>query len=81
MRGFFDGPPRGIIQLILSILAAIFCFFIYRGRHSRRPTIYEKFQSGSPDDISVLFAGFLLIAIGVSIAILIVDFKKTGRWW
>lgn len=81
MHRLFDGPPRGIIQLILSVLAAIFYFFYYRGRFRRHPTIYEKFQSGSPDDISVLFAGFLLIAIGFSIAIFIVDFKKTGRWW
>ncbi|UXN76077.1 hypothetical protein N8D56_25560 (plasmid) [Devosia sp. A8/3-2] len=83
MYRLFDGPlPRGIIQLILSLLASAFYFFIYNGRYRvQRPTIFEQFQSGSPDDFSVLYAGGLLIWIGFSIAVVITDFRNSGRWW
>lgn len=79
----FDGPPpRGMVQLILSLLGSAFYFFVYDGRYgSRFPTTFEQFQSGNPDDFSVLFALGLIIWIGFSIAVVIVDFRSSGRWW
>lgn len=83
MYRLFDGPPpRGIVQLILCLLASAFYFFVYSGRFGRRfPTIFEQFQSGNPDDFAVLFGLGLIIWIGFSIAVVIVDFKSSGRWW
>lgn len=82
MYRLFDGPPRGIIQLIAAMLASLLYFFGTPGRgHSHRPSFFEEFQAGTPSDFAVLFTFGLLLWIGFSIAVTLTDYRNTGRLW
>jgi hypothetical protein len=82
MYRLFDGPPRGIVQLIAAILLSLLYFFGTPGRgYSRRPSFFEEFQSGNPSDFAVLFGFALLVWIGFSVAVTIMDYRSSGRLW
>lgn len=82
MYRLFDGPPRGVVQLIISVLASAYYFFMHDGRYGRHyPTIFERFQDGNPNDFQVLFTFGLFLWIGYSVAVTISDYRQTGRFW
>lgn len=82
MYRLFEGPPRGILQLIASLVASFIYFFVYDGRYGRRyPTFFEEFQSGNPNDFVVVFTFGLILWIGYSVAVVISDYRATGRLW
>lgn len=90
MWNLFESPRRGITQLVLALLLSAFYFFGNpQPRHTmalspfreRRPSIFDQFQSGNPDDFAVLFALGLIIWIIYAIAVTIVDYRTTGRIW
>ena len=92
MYKLFDGPPpRGLVQLILTLLlCGVYFFGSPKPRHelgivsfwkTREPSFFEQMRSGSPSDFVVLFTLGLIIWILYSIAVTIVDYRSTGRWW
>ena len=92
MHRLFDGPPpRGLVQLIITLALCGFYFFgtpkpryqpaIVSFWGPREPSFFEQMRSGSPSDFVVLFTLGLIILIVYSIAVAIVDYRKTGRLW
>lgn len=71
---WWDGPVRGWIHLLTSVIGSAYFFFFYDGRWgSRHPTMFEEFQSGSPSELTILFGLAMLIYLGYSIAWFVAD--------
>lgn len=83
MYPIFNGIPlHGTIKLIGSVIGAGYFFFFERGSFRyRRPTLHEKFQSGTANDVEVLIGLGMIILIGYCVAVMISDIRSTGRWW
>lgn len=82
MYKLFDGSPSGIVQLVVSVAASSYYFFVYDGNFRRsRPTFFEEFKGGEPSDFAVLLGLGLLLWIGYSIAVVIADYRSNGRFW
>lgn len=79
---WWEGPVRGLAQLAASILLSAYYFFVYTGgRDHKHPTMFEQFQTGNPHDLTVLIAFGMILMIGYSVAVVISDYRATGRFW
>ncbi len=90
MWSLFDCPKRGLTYLALAVIASAVYFFGNPGPRNTwylapfregRPSFFEQFQSGNPNDFAVVFTFGLILWIGYAVAVLISDYRATGRLW
>lgn len=81
MWNLLDGPPRGLLHLGATIGLSALMFVTSPGRGGRGPSVLEQFQSGNPSDFAVVYTLGILIWIGYAVAVVIADYRSTGRLW